>query len=203
MTASIARRLIALLATLCLVLLTTSCSDDDKDPESEPSDSTSASPTAPSTSASPVDTEPTEPPAPEGMAEDSKQGAELLVRYYWQLVDYAQLTGDVKAMKTLSRPGCEACNNGLSALRGIHKAGGFIRGGKHAVRALKVTRLGSVDSGAYRVDLILSSSRQKARASAEAKLDTVPASVDGFLFAISKDTDGRLKIDFWELKEPA
>ncbi|KQZ70705.1 DUF6318 family protein [Nocardioides sp. Root151] len=196
--ASSARRVLALVLALALVLFAASCSDDDPDsnadPTPSPSDTTTPSPTTSTT----ADAEPTEPPEPDGMGEDSKRGAELLVRYYLEVVDYAQLTGDVRKLKTLARPGCEACNTVATGLHKIYKQDGFVRGGRHTIQELKVTRLDSGEHAAFRVDLTLHSSRQTARASAAATLDTVPKSVDDFLFALSMDTDGQLKVDLWQ-----
>ncbi|KQY51641.1 MULTISPECIES: DUF6318 family protein [unclassified Nocardioides] len=198
--ASSARRVLALVLALALVLFAASCSDDDPDsnadPTSTPSDTTTPSPTTSTT----ADAEPTEPPEPDGMGEDSKRGAELLVRYYWQLVDYAQLTGDVKKLETLARPNCGPCNDGVTALRTIHENGGFIRGGQHTLRSLHVARIGTSEPAAYRVEIGLHSSRQRSRQASGAKLDKVPSRTEQIAFIVSGGSDGSFKIDLWEVE---
>ncbi|KRF15531.1 hypothetical protein ASG90_12655 [Nocardioides sp. Soil797] len=200
MAGSFVRRSVAALGAIALITALSGCTDDsDADPEASESPSASGSPSETSTSETPSPG-PTEPPEPAGMGEPTKKGAELLVRYYFEVADYAQKTGDVKKLRTLSRPGCGSCNNVVSGIHGIHKAGGFIHGGHHTIRSLKVTPIGSGETAGFRVDIQLHSSKQQSRASSRGKVNHVPPAVDPVLFALSTDSDGALKVDFWQIE---
>jgi hypothetical protein len=123
------------IAALSLPLLLAGCADDEPVPKVQeptaaptPVASTSASPAAP--------VEPTLPPEAEGKGIEA---AEAFVRHYFELVDYAQATGDVAALNRISLDECDACRGGADAIRKIYREGGVITGGEHSVEKAEVT----------------------------------------------------------------
>jgi hypothetical protein len=115
--------------TLVSVLALGACSDDDPEPKFAPTPSTSA-PTSPSTTAASGPTEPTMPAVANGTDAAS---AEAFVTFYWEMVNYAEQTGDLAAVKRLSSDDCVACRSGLKYLEGVFTDGGEIKGGDQTV----------------------------------------------------------------------
>ena len=64
---------------------------------------------------------------PEAKGTDAK-AAEAFVRFYWEMVNYAQATGDVDGLAGLGSK-CAACDNGIAFVRDAYDKGGEIRGG--------------------------------------------------------------------------
>src|SRR3954451_22133056 len=83
------RRFVAVLATVAL-LSVAGCGDDKKDSRSDPTPTVSPSPSESKTPEVPV-----EPEVPAAMDNEDKAGAKAFVEYYWAVVSYAQITGDV------------------------------------------------------------------------------------------------------------
>ncbi|WP_193605024.1 DUF6318 family protein [Nocardioides dongkuii] len=133
-----------LLAGVAVTLgLLSGCSDDaDPSPMVSPTpSSSSAGSTSPShapTPAGPV--EPTLPPEAEG---DDAAAAEAFVRHYWEMVNYAQATGDVAGLRRLESPTCEACAGGRRTIEETYGAGGSIEGGEARVSSAQAGRLGT------------------------------------------------------------
>ncbi len=126
---------------LAATLALSACSDDDPDsPEPSPTpSSTSASPTATPSA------KPTEPVLPKAAKEATEAGARAFITYYWDLINYAQVTGDVKALKRASGPNCEGCHGGIDAVRDLYRDGGSAKGGKYEVRIGHVRTITSAD----------------------------------------------------------
>ncbi|MFT4262728.1 MAG: DUF6318 family protein [Nocardioides sp.] len=96
------------------------------------SSGTSASPTSSPTPAPPLMPEAAKAPAKDATEAEAKASAEAFVRYYWDVVDYAQLSGDTDAVRDLSLSRCKGCNGGIEAVDAIYDAGGHIEGGRTA-----------------------------------------------------------------------
>jgi hypothetical protein len=64
---------------------------------------------------------------PEAKGTDAK-AAEAFVKFYWEMVNYAQATGDVHGLQELDSK-CQACDNGVDFVRNAYGNGGEIRGG--------------------------------------------------------------------------
>ena len=124
---------------LAATLTLAACSDDEpREPEPSPtSTGTTAAPT-PSPSA-----EPTEPVLPEAAKEPTEAGARAFITYYWDLINYAQVTGDVKALEKASGPNCAGCNAGITGIRERYAGGSRVVGGEHTVEIQSVTLLTS------------------------------------------------------------
>jgi hypothetical protein len=90
------------------------------------------------TSAAP---DPVEPQLPAAAKEASEAGARAFIEYYWELINYAQATGDVKALKAVSGANCEGCTAGLNAIRSLYVDGCHIEGGQYTTSVEKMNRL--------------------------------------------------------------
>lgn len=130
----------ALVASLAL----SACNgaDDPADPTSSSTPSGSA--TAPST-APPVET-PTEPALPKAATKATEAGARAFIAHYWDLINYAQVTGDVKRLKAASGPNCAGCSAGILSVRNLYRDGGHLQGGAYTVEVDKINELSSSDS---------------------------------------------------------
>jgi hypothetical protein len=111
----------AVIPAVVLLLALAGCGGD---PKADPS----PSPSSPSTS--PVSTTPSAPVLPEEAKADTKAGAIAFVKYYVELINHAQATGDVDVLAAVEDPGCESCSKGRTVLEEIYKAGGTIHGGE-------------------------------------------------------------------------
>lgn len=99
-----------------------------------PSESTDT-PTATESS----DPGPVEPTLPQAAKQATREGAEAFVRYYWELVNYAQQTGDTSGLRAIQGDGCDACTSGADWIDSVYKAGGQIHGGQHTVEEMSAT----------------------------------------------------------------
>jgi hypothetical protein len=130
-----------LAATLALLLSAAACTGDDPDPRDP---SSTWSPTGTMDLPSPTATEPaepTEPVLPDAAKQASEDGARAFITYYWDLINYAQVTGNVKALKAASGPNCEGCDAGIDAVEQLYQTGGHIEGGDYVVQLAKVNQL--------------------------------------------------------------
>jgi hypothetical protein len=121
----------AVIPAVVLLLALAGCGGD---PKADPS----SSPSSPSTS--PVSTAPSAPVMPEEAKADTKAGARAFVKYYIELINQAQATGDVDALATAEDPGCRSCANARQTLNSIYGTGGHIEGGEFTASISEVTR---------------------------------------------------------------
>lgn len=124
-------------ATLLALTLTACGADPD------PSPGPTSPPTVASTSPS---AEPTAPMQPDLSYQRTKAGAVAFAKYYWQIVDYAQRTGDTEQLRTLEH-GCAACAAGREWIEKIYRRGGNITGGSHTYRRVSVVYADSKTAG--------------------------------------------------------
>jgi len=104
-------------------------------PTLAPTTSTAATPTTtPTTPATP-----TPPPMPEAARAHTKAGAIAFVKHYWDIVNYAQETLDVKPLRRLSFPSCAGCNGGIRSITQVARKNGAIHGGVGTIRTPKAT----------------------------------------------------------------
>lgn len=129
----------ALAASLATLTLLAGCSDDDPSPGDPNSTWTPTS--KPETPTSSATAKPTEPVLPEAATKATEDGARAFIAYYWDLINYAQVTGDVKALKRVSARGCAGCSAGYEAIRDLYAGGGHIVGGEYRVAVLKFDEL--------------------------------------------------------------
>jgi hypothetical protein len=109
-----------------LVLLSAGCSDGDAGTQPTPSTSGGQS-VAETTTPSPTHTvQPPEMPAAAKKADDA--GAEAFVRYYFDTVNYAYASGDLKPMEVLRDGQCNACRTLERHIHDAYSTGGRIEG---------------------------------------------------------------------------
>ena len=91
----------------------------------------------------PPDGVPRVPALPKSAREASERGARAFLRYYWELVNYAQQTGDVSALKRVSAPRCTGCASGIAGVARLYRKGGHATGGDYAVSIKEIHRFTS------------------------------------------------------------
>lgn len=124
-------------AVLALLVALAGCQEESADPPSpKPSPTVTESPTE-SPSA------PAEPDMPAAAKEPTQAGAEAFVRYYWDLVNYAQATGDTKRLRSVSAATCVQCDGGIDAIDDVYGRDGRIVGGRYVVDRLEASKLES------------------------------------------------------------
>jgi hypothetical protein len=114
-----------------LMLLLAGCGGN---PKADPPPSTSPTPSVSAT--------PSPPALPEAAKANTRAGAIAFVRHYIELVNYAQMTGDVSALSIVEDPGCKSCSKGRDYLSRIYGAGGHIAGGAWTVRHVRAKKSG-------------------------------------------------------------
>jgi hypothetical protein len=106
------------------VLLLGGCGEN-PEPKQLPKPSKSSSPSA---SASP-----TPPAMPAAAKEKTKAGAIAFARHYIDLINFAQSTGDLRALQAVEGRTCKSCAQAESYLERLYGSGGTIRGGDFEV----------------------------------------------------------------------
>jgi hypothetical protein len=121
--------------SLLSVLALGACSDDDPQPRFAPP--SSPAPSSPSTTAVSGPVAPTMPATARGT---DAAAAEAFVKFYWEMVNYAQATGDVDGLKALA-PRCGTCAAAVDYIVDVYERGGHIRGGDGRFRDLRANFL--------------------------------------------------------------
>ena len=143
-------------SVLCVVavLALGACSGSDPEPRLAPP--SSSTPSSPSTTAASGPVEPTMPAAARG---SDAAAAEAFVRFYWEMADYAQRTGDAAGLRLLSPTGCKACQQVLDFLESVYQRDGHIRGGETEVSDASTAPVGR-DGNLLVVRYALTNTRQ-------------------------------------------
>lgn len=179
----VARAAVGVVALLLAVALA-GCEDEEDPPEPIESSSEPAPPST-STTAEPTPTGPVEPTLPAEAAQPTRAGALAFVDYYWDVVNYAQHTGDVGPLKRISETNCSGCNGGIRYITKVYDRGGRIVGGDFdLVRATP----GRTPSGAWHVSTRVHVDRSKTTGAGD--LDQVSRSGElEFLFGLENTGD--------------
>jgi len=117
-------------------------------------------PTTSSTSPTPTSTEPVEPVLPDAATEPTEAGARAFAEFYWELVNYAQATGDTSPVRLVSAQTCQPCASSASAIDRVYAKGGVIRGGDYSVTSVDTQAL-DVAHPAYRLLLQVKNTKQQ------------------------------------------
>ena len=124
-------------AALCVVSVLALGACSGGDPQPKIADPTPTLPTSPSTTAVSGPAAPTMPAAARGA---DAAAAEAFVRFYWDMVNYAQVTGDVEGLKRLASR-CGTCDAAVDYIVDIYDRGGRIEGGEGTFRNLRASFL--------------------------------------------------------------
>ncbi|HWJ67560.1 MAG TPA: DUF6318 family protein [Nocardioides sp.] len=179
---------------LVAVLALSACSDDGPD-AGDPMSTWTPSGTIEKPSETPTQ-KPTEPALPNAATKATEAGARAFIKYYFDLINYAQATGDVGALRSLSGPNCDACAGITKNLRDLYKNDGRIEGGTNAVTILKAAELSDPAGSAfgYRLELEVAHDAQTIyRPSAPD--DDRPAGSDNLTAALFWADNSRWRLD--------
>lgn len=131
------------------------------------------------------------------MEHENKAGAKAFVEYYWDVVEHAQLTGDVSVLKTLSYPTCAACQSGI---RDLAKKAPQIRnatGGDMTVIRASVHMFRAESERTFQVDYSVHNTRQVITLKSGRK-EIYAAETSKYRSTVSLDTDGEWRMGFIE-----
>ncbi|MBS4752248.1 hypothetical protein KG112_05430 [Nocardioides sp. zg-ZUI104] len=113
------------------------CSDaDGKEAEPEPTATVSVSPSP---------SEPTEPTLSTAAKTADEAGAKAFIAHYWDLVNYAQQTGDVETLESITASTCDICNGFVEDLKELLASGGRLEGGENSVEVTATKRINASD----------------------------------------------------------
>lgn len=149
----------ALAAAVSAVLLLAGCSGGDEPDDPKATWTPTSTPEDPSTSPAVA----TEPELPSEATKATEAGARAFIHHYWDLINYAQLTGDVSALRKLSAASCDGCAAGIRAIRRHYVEGGRLEGGRNVVRLRELEELRTDDDDAalaYRADFVVKHAQQ-------------------------------------------
>lgn len=143
-------------ALLSGALALTACEAEPAAP-AEPAEPPSSAPTSSEPTSTAPTTEPTgpvEPTLPPEAEANTKAGAEAFAKFYWEVVNYAQSSGDTAALAKIQDRECDFCRGGTEWIDDVHSRGGMITGGDYiAVRADAVPAPDNSDSWLVAVEL--------------------------------------------------
>ncbi|NYD43268.1 DUF6318 family protein [Nocardioides panaciterrulae] len=171
------------------------CSSQDPVPKVAPASGMSESASA-SASASATPSGPVKPVMPAAAKKHTAAGAEAFVRFYWEMADYAQATGDTSGLSHLGSPGCKACHGGIRAIDVLYEQGGRIRGGGTSLSGFHTFRV-SVDPPTYQVRVAIRNSKQVVQRPGDKHDEVYPPSVVHARFLVDL-LDTHWSIGYWE-----
>ncbi len=181
---------VALVAALAL----SSCSDE-PEPKVAPEPSPSASPAAASPSSSPSATTP--PPMPVAARDNSESGGVAFVRYFWDVANWTQSTGDTKHLRFLMSSHCAGCQAALEAIEDVHQSGGTIEGGSARPSDFESERLSTSRGKLLRVTFKVRNAKQVVRKPGlEDRVFPASTVTDRFVLA---RVNGGWRLDVWEV----
>lgn len=181
----------ALVLALLLALGLAGCTGEPeaKPPHEVPTPTTS--PPASETSTTPSG--PVEPTLPAAAEKNTKAGAEAFVRYFWEVVNYAQKTGDTKTLRTLALPSCGICTGGREWIDDVYSRGGRIVGGHNGIARMRTV---TAPSGSWIINFDLHNTRQVVRKAGDLN-KTYRAATTANTFVVRR-VEGDLRVSVWE-----
>lgn len=96
------------------------------------------------------------PVMPDAVKEDTPEGAEAAVEYWWDAVYYLQQTNDPEPLKAVSRSDCKLCSSYIEAINDIYEPGGWHTGSRPQIESTlsqelagstSITQLVTIDAG--------------------------------------------------------
>ncbi len=179
------------IAALCVVSVLALGACSGGDPQPKIADPTPTLPSSPSTTAVSGPVEPTLPAAAQGT---DAAAAEAFVRFYWEMVNYAQATGDLDGLESMTDQSCTACRGGLAALRRIFARDGRVTGGVNSLSRVRGGHLQGDERLAVWFDL--STTRQLINYPGDRK-DEVYRVATAKLMTVLRRDQGQWVIEYW------
>ena len=190
MMVAVTRSRTALTALLVVsVLALGACSGSDPQPKF--ADPTPSQPTSPSTTAVSGPVEPTMPAAAQGT---DAAAAEAFVRFYWEMVNYAQATGDLEGLRSLAGPECGPCASGLKALERLVEREAAVRGGVYKLSDMSSAFFG--EGNRITVWYALAATRQVIAYPGD-RADEVYAAKEVRAMSVLRREDGQWALEYW------
>lgn len=107
---AVSKRLLATTTALILMAVFAGCSsDNEEDPDNTVETSDAETEYVPASADGPAQNVP-EPNLPAVATENTEEGAEATLKYFWEAVDHARLTGDTDPLAQVSHESCEFCD---------------------------------------------------------------------------------------------
>jgi hypothetical protein len=95
---------------------------------------------------------------PDAAKADTKAGAVAFVKYYIELINHAQATGETSSLSAVEDPRCASCQKATAGVQAHYAAGGSIEGGEWRVEQLVPNRSSQLHG--WVVDLKVAYSKQ-------------------------------------------
>lgn len=189
----------ALAASLAALALLAGCSDDDPSPGGPTSTWTpTGKPETPSSSAT---AKPTEPALPEAATKATEAGARAFITYYFDLISYAQISGEVRALKSVSGPNCEGCNAGIEGVREHYQGGGRIVGGALTPAIDRINEVSTKSGSLYGFHAVVTTTHEKQTVfDSDGSSDVRAAGTDRWDLYLLWTPDERWRLDVMDLK---
>ncbi|MFC7502117.1 DUF6318 family protein, partial [Nocardioides sp. GCM10030258] len=92
---------------------------------------------------------PVEPVLPAAATKATEAGARAFITYYFDVINYAQATGEVSTLNALSASTCGACEDLAERLRNQYEDGGRIDGGVNSLKSISATEVTTTSKAAY------------------------------------------------------
>lgn len=108
---------------------------------------------AASVSATPTRTPSAAPVLPEAASKNTMRGALTFIQHYFQLINFAQATGQTNALAVAEHVGCNSCTKGRRYLDSVYSVGGHIEGGELSGTLASARTNGRVNSWTIRMNL--------------------------------------------------
>lgn len=117
-------RIFASLAALTLCVVLAGCSNDDDAELGETMDASEVESAeyVPASADGPAQNVP-EPKLPAVATENTEEGAEATLKYFWEAIDYARLTGETDPIALVSHDSCEFCDEYMDGWSSRYQAG--------------------------------------------------------------------------------
>ncbi len=144
--------------------------------------------------------EPTQAPSidplalPAAAREATTEGAEVLIRHFWDMVNHLIATGDANPVRRLYGPGCEFCQSGVDTYELILGQGHTLEGGEESVVRIRASMLDGNDGvPSVYAEVTVKSTPQVERDTSGRVINRLPSgsSVKGYFLAYQ---DGRWAI---------
>ncbi|GLH97959.1 DUF6318 family protein [Phytohabitans aurantiacus] len=89
------------------------------------------------------------PSQPTAAGQYSRDGGEAFIRYWFDLLTYAQRSGDTTDLDEVTNDRCGDCGTALTTIRDVYAEGGSLRGGAYLVRRIATNSLFTLDRPIY------------------------------------------------------